>query len=60
VKPATLKNLVSPYNPKDTYYYQTDDKGHAWVLYVKDANGNNVYRTDSTSSLTSTTATPSF
>jgi len=60
VKAATLKNLVSPYNPKDTYYYQTDDDGHAWVLYVKDSNGNKVYRTDSTSSLTSTTATPSF
>jgi len=60
VKPATLKNLVSPYNPSDTYYYKTATDGHAWVLYVKDSNGNKVYRTDSTSSLTSTTATPSF
>jgi len=60
IKAATLENLVSPYDPKDTYYYITDDDGHAWVLYVKDSNGNKVYRTDSTSSLTSTTATPSF
>jgi len=63
VKPATLKNLVSPYNPKDTYYYKTATDGHAWVLYVKyvkDGNEKYVYRTDSTSSLTSTTATPSF
>jgi len=60
VKPATLKNLVSPYNPSENYYYITDANGHAWVLYVKDSNGNKVYRTDSTSSLTSTTATPSF
>jgi len=57
VKKATLENLVSPYDPKDTYYYKTATDGHAWVLYVKDSNGNNVYRTDSTSSLTSTTAT---
>jgi len=60
VKPATLKNLVSPYNPSENYYYITDANGHAWVLFVKDSNGNKVYRTDSTSSLTSTTATPSF
>jgi len=60
VKEATMKNLVSPYNPSDTYYYITDANGHAWVLYVKDSKGNKVYRTDSTSSLTSTTATPSF
>jgi len=60
VKKATLENLVSPYDPSENYYYITDDDGHAWVLYVKDSNGNKVYRTDSTSSLTSTTATPSF
>jgi len=60
VKPATLKSLVSPYNPSENYYYITDANGHAWVLYVKDSKGNKVYRTDSTSSLTSTTATPSF
>jgi len=51
VKPATLKNLVSPYNPSDTYYYITDDKGRAWVLYVKDANEKYVWRSDSTSAL---------
>ena len=51
VKPETLKNLVSPYNPQDSYYYKTDSQGHAWILFVKDSNGNHVYRTDSTSSL---------
>ena len=51
VKPATLKNLVSPYNPSDTYYYKTDDKGRAWVLYVIDANEKYVWRSDSTSAL---------
>jgi len=51
VKPATLKNLVSPYDPNDTYYYLSDSAGHAWILFVKDSNGNYVYRTDSTSSL---------
>lgn len=57
VKEATLENLVSPYNPKDTYYYITDANGHAWVLYVKDANGKYVWRSDSTSAL-QTTPTP--
>jgi len=54
VKEATLKNLVSPYNPKDTYYYQTDDKGRAWVLYaeyVKKGKNMYVWRSDSTSAL---------
>jgi len=54
VKPATLQNLVSPYNPSDTYYYQTDADGHAWVLYVKyvkDGNEKYVWRSDSTSAL---------
>jgi len=51
VKPATLKNLVSPYNPSDNYYYKTDAAGHAWVLYVKDSNGKWVWRSDSTSAL---------
>ena len=51
VKAATLKNLVSPYNPSDTYYYKTDDGGRAWVLYVKDAKGKWVWRSDSTSAL---------
>jgi len=61
IKAATLENLVSPYDPKDTYYYKTATDGHAWVLYVKyvkDGNEKYVYRTDSTSSLTSTTASP--
>lgn len=57
VKEATLKNLVSPYDPEDTYYYKTATAGHAWVLYVKDANGNYVWRSDSTSAL-QTTPTP--
>jgi len=57
VKAATLKNLVSPYDPSDTYYYKTDDDGHTWVLYVKDANGKYVWRSDSTSAL-QTTPTP--
>jgi len=51
VKEATLKNLVSPYNPSDTYYYITDADGRAWVLYVKDAKGKYVWRSDSTSAL---------
>lgn len=51
VKPATLENLVSPYNPNDTYYYITDANGRTWVLYVKDANGKYVWRSDSTSAL---------
>ena len=51
VKEDTLKNLVSPYNPSDTYYYKTDAAGHAWVLYVKDAKGKYVWRSDSTSAL---------
>jgi len=51
VKEATLKNLVSPYNPSDTYYYKTATDGHAWVLYVKDAKGKYVWRSDSTSAL---------
>lgn len=51
VKPATLANLVSPYDPSDTYYYKTDAAGHAWVLYVKDANEKYVWRSDSTSAL---------
>jgi len=54
VKEATLENLVSPYNPKDTYYYQTDDKGRAWVLYaeyVKKGKNMYVWRSDSTSAL---------
>jgi len=67
VKPATLKNLVSPYNPKDTYYYKTDDKGRAWVLYaeyVKKGKNMYVWRSDSTSALQTqdtppTTPTPS-
>ena len=60
VKPATLENLVSPYNPSDTYYYKTDADGHAWVLYVKyvkDGNEKYVWRSDSTSAL-QTTPTP--
>ena len=51
VKPATLENLVSPYNPKEPYYYKTDPNGRAWVLYVKDSNGKWVWRSDSTSAL---------
>jgi len=51
VKAATLKNLVSPYDPSDTYYYITATDGHAWVLYVKDAKGKYVWRSDSTSAL---------
>ena len=51
VKPATLENLVSPYDPRDTYYYKTATDGHAWVLYVKDANGKYVWRSDTTSAL---------
>lgn len=51
VKAATLENLVSPYNPNDTYYYKTDASGRAWVLYVKDANEKYVWRSDSTSAL---------
>jgi len=54
VKPATLENLVSPYNPKETYYYKTDPNGRAWVLYVKDSNGKWVWRSDSTSALQQT------
>lgn len=57
VKPATLENLVSPYNPNETYYYKTDPNGRAWVLYVKDSNGKWVWRSDSTSAL-QTSATP--
>ena len=61
VKPKTLENLVSPYNPADSYYYQTDTNGHTWILYVKDSNDKYVWRTDSTSALqtTSTPPTPS-
>lgn len=54
VKPATLKNLVSPYNPKESYWYKTDDKGRAWVLYaeyVKKGKNMYVWRSDSTSAL---------
>jgi len=51
VKAATLKNLVSPYDPSDTYYYITATDGRAWVLYVKDAKGKYVWRSDSTSAL---------
>jgi len=58
VKPATLKNLVSPYNPSDTYYYKTATDGHAWVLYVKDANEKYVWRSDSTSALQTTATEP--
>lgn len=58
VKPATLENLVSPYDPNDTYYYKTDENGHAWVLYVKDSNGKWVWRSDSTSALQTTDDPP--
>jgi len=54
IKAATLENLVSPYDPKDTYYYITDADGRAWVLYVKyvkDGNEKYVWRSDSTSAL---------
>ena len=57
VKAATLKNLVSPYNPSENYYYITATDGHTWVLYVKDAKGKYVWRSDSTSAL-QTTPTP--
>jgi len=61
VKPATLENLVSPYNPSDTYYYKTDDKGRAWVLYaeyVKKGKNMYVWRSDSTSALQFTATKP--
>ncbi len=58
VKPATLENLVSPYNPKETYYYKTDPNGRAWVLYVKDSNGKWVWRSDSTSALQTSNEPP--
>jgi len=51
VKAATLENLVSPYKPSENYYYITDANGRAWVLYVKDAKGKYVWRSDSTSAL---------
>lgn len=58
VKAATLKNLVSPYDPRDTYYYKTATDGRAWVLYVKDAKGKWVWRSDSTSALQTTATEP--
>jgi len=58
VKPKTLDNLVSPYNPADSYYYQTDTNGHTWILYVKDSRGQYVWRSDSTSALQTATTIP--
>ena len=58
VKPKTLENLVSPYNPADSYYYQTDTNGHMWILYVKDSNDKYVWRSDSTSALQTATTIP--
>jgi len=61
IKAATLENLVSPYDPKDTYYYQTDDKGRAWVLYaeyVKKGKNMYVWRSDSTSALQTSNEPP--
>ena len=60
VKPDTLKNLVSPYNPQDSYYYKTDSQGHAWILYVEDSNGKFIWRSDSTSALQTSKDKPSF
>ena len=58
LKPDTLLNLVSPYDPQETYRYVTDEQGHAWILYVKDSNKNFLFRTDSTSALRTATTTP--
>jgi len=60
VKPDTLDNLVSPYDPNDTYYYLSDSAGHAWILYVKDSRGQYVWRSDSTSALQTSEKEPSF
>jgi len=58
VKPKTLENLVSPYNPADSYYYQTDTNGHTWILYVKNSDGQYVWRSDSTAALQTATTPP--
>ena len=60
VKPDTLLNLVSPYDPNDTYYYLSDSAGHAWILYVKNSDGQYVWRSDSTAALQTSGDKPSF
>ena len=60
VKPDTLDKLVSPYDPNDTYYYLSDSAGHAWILYVKNSDGQYVWRSDSTAALQTSGDKPSF